>query len=103
MATLAEQVQGERMARIALSMIAEPNDPTTGYVLARHGGIETLRLIESNDEVPGLARADMLMWRERLTARVMPGLLVSCVISSLTVWDDGACHHQLWRSPMRIG
>lgn len=29
--------------------------------------------------------------------------LVSCVISSLTVWDDGACHHQLWRSPMRIG
>lgn len=75
MATLAEQVQGERMARIALSIIAEPNDPTAGYVLARHGGIETLRLIESDDEVPGLARADMLMWRERLTARVMPGLL----------------------------
>lgn len=25
------------MARIALSMIAEPNDTTTGYVLARHG------------------------------------------------------------------
>lgn len=75
MATLAEQVQGERMARIALSMIAEPNDPTTGYVLARHGGIETLRLIESDDEVPGLARADVLMWRERLTVRVMPGLL----------------------------
>lgn len=30
MARLTEQVQGERMARIALSMIAEPNDPTTG-------------------------------------------------------------------------
>ena len=42
MATLAEQVQGERMARIALSMIAEPNDPTTGYVLTRHGGVETV-------------------------------------------------------------
>ena len=42
MATLAEQVQGERMARIVLSMIAEPNDPITGYVLARHGGVETL-------------------------------------------------------------
>ncbi len=26
MATLAEQVQGERIARIVLSMIAEPND-----------------------------------------------------------------------------
>ena len=74
MATLAEQVQGERMARIALSMIAEPNDSTTGYVLTRHGGVETLRLIESDDEVPGLARADVLMWRERLAARVMPGL-----------------------------
>lgn len=75
MATLAEQVQGERMARIALSMIAEPNDPTTGHVLAIHGGVETLRLIESDDEVPGLARADVLMWRERLTPRVTPGLL----------------------------
>lgn len=75
MATLAEQVQGERMARIALSMIAEPNDPTTGYILARHGGVETVRLIEADDEVPGLARADVLMWRERLTARVTPDLL----------------------------
>ncbi|WP_203566456.1 tyrosine-type recombinase/integrase [Aestuariimicrobium ganziense] len=75
MATLAEQVQDERMARIALSMIAEPNDPTTGYVLARHGGIETLPLIESDDEVPGLARADVLMWRERLAARITSGLL----------------------------
>ncbi len=75
MATLAEQVQGERMARIALSMIAEPNDPATGLVLAHHGGVETLRLIESDDELPGLARADALMWRERLAARITPGLL----------------------------
>ncbi len=35
MATLAEQVQGERMARVALSMIAEPNGPITGRVLAQ--------------------------------------------------------------------
>lgn len=75
MATLAEQVQGERMARVALSMIAEPDDLTTGHVLAHHGGIETLRLIESDDEMPGLPRADVLMWRERLTARITPGLL----------------------------
>ncbi|MGE9784209.1 DNA-processing protein DprA [Janibacter sp. G368] len=74
MATLAEQVQGERMARVALSMIAEPNDRITGYVLTRHGGVETLRLIESDDEVPGLARADVLMWREREAARIMPSL-----------------------------
>ncbi|WP_336643728.1 DNA-processing protein DprA [Microbacterium sp. MMO-113] len=74
MATLAEQMQGERMARVALSMIAEPNDSTTGRVLAQVGGIESLRLIESDDPVPGLARADALMWRERLTARVTPDL-----------------------------
>ena len=30
MATLAEQVQGERMARVALSMIAEPSDAASG-------------------------------------------------------------------------
>lgn len=75
MATLAEQVQGERMARVALSMIAEPNDPTTGHVLAHAGGVETLRLIESDDPVPGLTRADALIWRGRLAARVTPGLL----------------------------
>lgn len=74
MATLAEQVQGERMARVALSMIAEPNDAATGHVLAHAGGVETLRLIESDDPVPGLARADALMWRERLAPRITPGL-----------------------------
>ena len=74
MAALAEQVQGERMARVALSMIAEPNDPTTGRVLAHHNGIETLRLIDSDDDVPGLPRADVLMWRARLAARITPDL-----------------------------
>lgn len=28
--------------------------------------------------------------------------LVSRVINSLTVWDDGVCRHLLWRSAMRI-
>lgn len=67
MATLAEQTQGERMARVALSLFAEPNASATGRVFAQVGGIETLRLIESDDPVPGLARADALMWRERIT------------------------------------
>ncbi len=74
MATLAERMKGERMARVAVSMIAEPNDSTTGRVLAQVGGIETLRLIESDDPVPDLSRADALMWRERLAARVTPDL-----------------------------
>ncbi|WP_392426035.1 hypothetical protein [Barrientosiimonas humi] len=75
MARLAEQVQGERAARIALSMIAEPDDAATGRVLARAGGVETLRLIESDDPAPGLARADALLWRERLAARITSDLL----------------------------
>lgn len=74
MARLAERMQGERMARVALSMFAEPNDSATGRVLANVGGIETLRLVESDDPVPGLARADALMWRERLDARITPDL-----------------------------
>ncbi|WP_431877989.1 DNA-processing protein DprA [Amycolatopsis sacchari] len=74
MATLAEQVQGERQARMVLSMIAEPNDPATGHVLARAGGVETLRLIESDDPLPDLARADALIWRQRLAARTAPNL-----------------------------
>ena len=75
MATLAEQVQGERMARIVLSMIAEPNDLTTGYILGRHGGVATLNLVESDHDVTGLVRADVLLWRERLRARIAPDLM----------------------------
>ena len=75
MATLAEQVQGERMARVALSMIAEPNDLTTGYILGRHGGVATLNLVESDHDVTGLGRADVLLWRERLRARIAPDLM----------------------------
>lgn len=74
MASLAEQVHGERAARIALSMIAEPDDAATGRVLGRFGGVETLRLIESDDPVPGLARADAMLWRERLCAQITPRL-----------------------------
>lgn len=75
MATLAEQVQGERMARIVLSMIAEPDDTTTGYVLGRHGGVATLSLAESDHDVAGLGRADVLLWRERMRARITPDLM----------------------------
>jgi len=75
MATLAEQVQGERMARIVLSMIAEPDDATTGYVLGRHGGVATLSLVESDHDVTGLGRANVLLWRERLRARIAPDLM----------------------------
>lgn len=69
MATLAE-----RMARVALSMVAEPNDAATGRVLALVRGVATMRLVVSDDMVLGLARADVLIWRERLAARITPDL-----------------------------
>lgn len=75
MATLVEKMPSERMARVALSMIAEPNDPVTGHVLAHVGGIKTPRLIESDDPVPGLARVDVLMWRGQLGAQIVAGLV----------------------------
>ncbi|WP_300343896.1 DNA-processing protein DprA [Nesterenkonia sp.] len=71
MARLAEQVAGERQARMALSMIAEPGDAATGRLLHRVGGVETLRLLEDNRAtVPEMNRADAIAWRDRLTPRI---------------------------------
>ena len=75
MARLVEQVQGERQARMVLSMIAEPDDPVTGRVLDQVGGVEMLRLIEDDQAtVTGVNRADAIAWRERLVARISPDL-----------------------------
>lgn len=74
MASIAEQVAGERMARMVLSMIAGPDDQVTGHVLAQVGGVETLRLLESDDPIPKMSRAGALLWRERLAGRLDPDL-----------------------------
>ncbi|MGP5386965.1 DNA-processing protein DprA [Brachybacterium tyrofermentans] len=75
MGRLAEQVNGERQARMMLSMIAEPDDAITGRVLHRVGGVETLRLLEDEQAaVPEMNRADAIAWRNRLTPRVEDGL-----------------------------
>lgn len=59
---------------MVLSMLAEPDDSVTGHVLARFGGVETLRLVESEDPIPDLERADAMLWRERLLANVISDL-----------------------------
>lgn len=75
MGRLAEQVNGERQARMMLSMIAEPDDVITGRVLYRVGGVETLRLLEDEQAaVPEMNRADAIAWRNRLTPRIEDGL-----------------------------
>lgn len=79
MASIAEQVTGERMARMVLSMIVEPDDPATGHVLAQVGGVQTLALIENNDPIPGMARVEAMVWREHLASHLDRGLAARAV------------------------
>lgn len=58
MPTLSEIARDERTARMALSMFVEPNDAVTGHLLATVGGVETLRLAESDGPIPGLSNVD---------------------------------------------
>lgn len=75
MGRLAEQVAGERQARMMLSMIAEPDDAITGRILHRVGGVEMLRLLEDDQAaVPEMNSADAIAWRNRVTPRVEDGL-----------------------------
>lgn len=62
----------ERRARVALALLAEPDDPVTGGLLRRVGAVETLGLLDTDTTVPGLARVDNRVWRDRLTS---PGRL----------------------------
>lgn len=75
MTKLADGLEDERAARMALSMIAEPDDAVTGRVLALVGAVETVRLIEAEDTVLSLGRVDTMIWREHLVARIDDRLL----------------------------
>lgn len=70
MGQLAEQANGERQARMMLSIFTEPDDPVTGRIMHQVGGVETIRLLEGDDPVPGMNRADATAWRQRLTPRI---------------------------------
>lgn len=72
MAAIADLAQDERTARMVLSMIAEPDDSATGRVLFRVGAVEALRLIESDNGMPGMNRVEANVWRDRLARRVHP-------------------------------
>lgn len=75
MGRLAEQVSGERQARMMLSMIAEPDDAITGRILHRVGGVETLRLLEDEQAaVPEMNRANAIAWRNRVAPRIADGI-----------------------------
>ena len=63
MANLSQLVQDERTARMALSMIVEPDDAVTGRLLGEVGAVEVLRLAKRDDGVPGLGTVDARVWR----------------------------------------
>ena len=74
MTNLSDVVQDERTARMALSMIVEPDDAVTGRLLGELGALELLRLAERDDAVPGLSAVDAQVWRaqfERSDARTL--------------------------------
>lgn len=66
MAGIADLAPDERRARMLLSILSEPDDATTGRVLARADGVDTIRLLEDDGAVPGLNRVDAQVWRNRL-------------------------------------
>lgn len=70
MAFLADYAADERTARVMLSMIAEPADANVGHLLHREGGLETLRLLDTDGPMPGvrLEEAAILQHRTRLVS-----------------------------------
>lgn len=54
MAPLADYARDERTARAILTVIASPGDATVGRLLHREGGVEALRLLDSNRGIPGV-------------------------------------------------
>ncbi len=79
MTILSQIVQDERTARMALSMLVEPDDAVTGRLLGELGALELLRLAEGEDAVPGLSTVDAQLWRaqfQRSDARTLEQNLV---------------------------
>lgn len=70
MPTLADLARDERSARMVLAIIAEPNSSPTGRLLATLGGVNTVKLIESENSIPGMDQVDGAVWRDRARNRI---------------------------------
>lgn len=66
MASLADYAPDERTARIMLSIVAEPGDARVGRLLHRVGGVETIRLLDTDGPMPELRREDAEVLRHRV-------------------------------------
>lgn len=72
MLTYADLAAEDRSARKLLTMLASPSDPTTGNLVSRHGAIDTVALLDSDDLIAGVAHVESAVWRERLRAAASP-------------------------------
>ena len=75
MDTLLTVAADERAERIALTVITDPGDATTGHLLAVHGAVNTVMLLADDAPVPGLDNVEAQLWRKRLLPRVEPRLI----------------------------
>ena len=72
MSALSELGRDERTARMALSIVAAPDDPATGRLLRRVGAAETLRLADSDGPVPGMDLIETGVWRDHIRSEGSP-------------------------------
>ena len=66
MDTITGLAKDERAARVALSVLVEPDDPLTGRLLNSVGSVETARLLTSEGPVPAMSEDAAALWRKRL-------------------------------------
>lgn len=69
MDTITGMAKDERSARILLATLSEPRDTRTGSLLRLLGGVETIRLLDTETNAPGLDEATTEVWRSQLNAR----------------------------------
>jgi len=72
MDTLESLAADERSARILLSVLSEPGDPTTGRILSSVGAVETIRTLAGDSAVPGRDKTEGEVWRRKLSAHADP-------------------------------
>lgn len=65
MVSLADYAPDERTSRVMLSMLTEPDDANVGRLLRREGGIETLRLLDTDGPVPGVRPEEAAILQHR--------------------------------------
>lgn len=72
MTSFSHLARDERTARMALSMLTEPDDAATGRLQGRLGAVKTVGLLDGDGKVLGLGRVDARVWRDRLTTAARP-------------------------------